>query len=201
MWNLWLDLDNTLICAMPGYYSGHAPDVELRPSEWRPDFEEVFQIYKRPGLDDFLATFAAHPHVDLHVWTAGSRAYAHAILGAVGALEHLTHVLGREDCTMREDDICKDLRALTAYGSPLDSIIFVDDHPERLRSHHGSWVIPIGSYTGDPTDARLSYLTDALLRRVDDGDIPELHPISQAIDPHWYDARGWTWRYAPLGRP
>lgn len=116
-----LDLDETLIFA--------SEEPLARP----PDFiAEPFHVYKRPGVDRFLATCCEWFRVG--VWTSGSESYAKAITSHLFPDPgRLAFVWANHRCTWKHDveaqsgEWIKDLKKLKKKGYALERILFVDD--------------------------------------------------------------------------
>ena len=71
---LCLDIDETLIASR----QGHNPECDFHITLNINDFEQVYSILKRPGLDKFLLAIAVH--YELAIFTYSIRAYADKIL-------------------------------------------------------------------------------------------------------------------------
>ena len=196
--HLWLDLDNTLICAMPGYFPEHLPDAVLRPeARQAPPEAPTYALYVRPGLQPLLSWLALDTRVRLGLWTAASSAYAEAILRMIGVRSCFSAVLGGEACHQG----VKDLAVLAARGVPLAQTVVVDDHPERIEAHAAA-VLPIAPFRADPTDralAALSAAVEALLEGDDDTLAAAQVAMLRSTGDRWHEARGWRWVYDPTG--
>lgn len=184
---LWLDLDNTLVCAMPGFFVEHPPVGVLAreggpPSPERP----IYYLYPRPGLVELLAQVSALPGATVHLWTAGRRRYAERILDALGVRPLLGQVLGYEDCTLVEGKPHKDLGRLDAAEA-----LFVDDRPRTVLAR-GVDVLSIGSFTGEPDDDRLVWLRRGLCGEAPSGWRAR---VSAPVERNWPRARSWAWVY------
>jgi TFIIF-interacting CTD phosphatase-like protein len=158
-----LDLDETLVHAAPAPLA-RRPDGEVPP----------YFVYKRPGLDEFLA-FCAREFV-VAVWTSASADYAQGVIRAVFPPGYpLEFVLTRERCTWRVDPLSgeeawiKDLKKLKRRGYGLGRIIVVEDSPANLARQYGN-VVPVTPFLGDAGDSELPLLAGFLgsLRDVDD---------------------------------
>lgn len=189
---LWLDLDNTLVCAMPGYFREHPPAALLRPEGKDPTPQSpAYYLYPRPGLRALLEPLAAQPGVRVHLWTAGRRRYGERILAALGVRALFGAVRGYEDCTIIGKVAHKDLSQLSG------EVVFVDDKPERIQPH-GARLLAIAPFTGQPEDTRLSLLREGLLS-------PSPPPgwetaLAAPVNKHWVRDRGWRWVYDWEGR-
>ena len=153
---LLLDLDETLI---------HAVTAPLREAA---DFHfDLFHIYKRPGLEQFLINIAHH--FTLGVWSSASNEYVEEIVKMItpDAIEWFM-IWGRSRCTTKRDYNLdtyyfeKRLDKVKNKGFKLEQIIIVDDSPEKSRSNYGNAVY-IEPFVGDRNDRELTYLYDYLL--------------------------------------
>lgn len=155
-----LDLDETLV---------HACEHPLdRPADFRL-FD--YHVYRRPGLDEFLAACTAS--FDLAVWSSASDDYVAGVVEAVFPnADHLSFVWGRSRATWRRhlnpDDVylhsphdhrhyLKPLRKLRRLRWRLERMLIVDDTPEKCVRNYGN-AIYVRPYEGDPEDNELSLL-------------------------------------------
>jgi RNA polymerase II subunit A small phosphatase-like protein len=127
-----------------------------------------YHIYRRPGVDGFLNF--SFEHFRVAVWTSSTLPYATEIVKQIlpenATLEFLW---GRERCTRRvdlesrESYWIKDLKKVKKLGYNLESVIMVDDSPEKLERNYGNHVI-IRPFQGETDDNELMYLSRYLLR-------------------------------------
>lgn len=153
---LLLDLDETMI---------HATTVPLACT---PDFQfDLFHIYKRPGLDQFLIDISRH--FTLGVWSSASDEYVQEIVRALtrDTIEWFL-IWGRSRCSIRRDheldtyNFEKRLDKVKNKGFKLEQIIIVDDSPEKSRSNYGNAVY-IEPFDGNQNDNELAYLYNYLM--------------------------------------
>jgi len=150
-----LDLDETLIYATED------------PLERKPDFEVgPYSVYKRPGLDEFLAEVSQH--FQLAVWTSSTRLYAEPIVAKIFSLDaELRFVWSRDRCTrtfdpeLQEHEYAKNLSKLKRQGYSLEHVLMVDDTPTKLSNHYGN-LVRVEPFLGDPTDSELFHLANYL---------------------------------------
>ncbi|HEX8656150.1 MAG TPA: HAD family hydrolase [Hymenobacter sp.] len=161
-----LDLDETLI---------HATATELGD-----DF--AFQlyhyyVYKRPGLDAFLASCAER--FQLAVWSSASDDYVAEVVKRIFPESiNLTFVWGRSRCTpmstARADELgyyntnysshyeyAKLLKKVKRLGFNLNRVLIVDDTPAKVRNCYGNAIYPT-PYLGNPDDNELAMLAEYL---------------------------------------
>ncbi|KAI9150962.1 hypothetical protein H9P43_009577 [Blastocladiella emersonii ATCC 22665] len=157
-----LDLDETLI---------HSSLVPRRPADFWIEViqggdmrtREVFWVYKRPGVDAFLA--AVSQAYTVMVFTAGIREYASQILDVLDPTGTIFAArLYRDACTeMRgpapQSAFAKDM---TRVCTDMRRIMLVDNTPGcfALQPANG---LPIKSWYTDTTDTQLFRLQDFLL--------------------------------------
>ncbi len=167
-----LDLDETLIHAR----DRHDPDLA-----WPPHATvDEFRVYRRPGVEQFLATVLDRFEA-VGVWTAASSDYAALMLDMLVDRERLRFVYTRERCTPRRDleldehYAVKDLRKLDGFGFDKARILFVDDKPRVLERSYAN-LVAIPPFTGDPEDRRL----EQLLAYLDElGPLPDVRPVDK----------------------
>ncbi|MBI4860984.1 MAG: HAD family hydrolase [Candidatus Riflebacteria bacterium] len=146
-----LDLDETLV---------YTTDQSMGRG---PDFHTIgFPVYKRPGVDGFLARCVEW--FELAIWTSASEDYAQGILeGLFTDLEVLSFVWTRDRCVRKLDPdlggFCylKDLRKLRRRGYSLEKILIIDDTPATARLNYGN-IVPVAKYTGSIDDDELPSL-------------------------------------------
>jgi RNA polymerase II subunit A small phosphatase-like protein len=143
-----LDLDETLIFASESPLSNPA-DFEVGP----------YCVYRRPHLEEFL-TFV-RGHFDVAVWTSSSQDYAESVVANVFPKDFpLSFVWDRRRCTPVFDPEnwehvhVKDLRKVKRRGYRLESVIMIDDTPEKLVRHYGNH-LRLKAFMGDPQDSEL----------------------------------------------
>ena len=146
-----LDLDETLI------FASEAPLP--RPADF---FTGRYHVYKRPFVDEFLQRVRAW--FRLAVWTSSSPSYAKAVVGQLfPEPSDLAFVWASDRCTVVFDPDSlehyktKKLEKLRRKGYRLESVIVVDDSPEKHRSAYGN-LVRVSPYTGDPVDDELPKL-------------------------------------------
>ena len=146
-----LDIDETLV------YSAESP--LKRPEDFRVG---PYWVYKRPHLDDFLRSVS--DWFDLAVWTSSGSAYAAATISQlVGDCSKLKFLWSAERCTprldpeTREEVRVKDFKKLKRAGYSLESVLVVDDSPEKHARNYGN-LIPVRPFVGDVNDSELREL-------------------------------------------
>jgi Dullard-like phosphatase family protein len=152
-----LDIDETLI---------YATETPLTRSE---DFHVgPYHVYKRPYVDAFLDQVFAWYTVA--VWTTSTETYAAEIVRQLFPAEHQpTFVWSRERCTYRynpelqESYWDKNLAKVKRFGYALESVIIVDDSPEKLQRSYGN-LIRVRPYFGQEEDQELLLLLHYLER-------------------------------------
>lgn len=161
-----LDLDETLI---------HATATKLGD-----DF--AFQIYhyyvyKRPGLDAFIAGCAAK--FQLAVWSSASDDYVAEVVKRIFPADiKLAFVWGRSRCTplvlpqideygyysldgISHYEHAKLLKKVKRLGFDVNRILIVDDTPEKVRNCYGNAIYPM-PFLGSPDDNELVMLVEYL---------------------------------------
>ncbi len=128
-------------------------------------------VYTRPGLREFVKF--VQDSFEIAVWTASTAAYAKSVLAKVfpdpGILRF---AWSRERCTvrynaeLRQSYWVKDLKKVKKLGYSLDSVLVVDDSPEKLERSYGNHV-PVQPFLGDPRDDELYFLQRYLIRLKD----------------------------------
>lgn len=203
------DLDNTLVCAMPGYFRELEPKATLAPEQWcskRPIPSDAprYRVYPRPGAAELVRKLAAEPDARLVLWTVASVTYARAILDVMGILECFETIWGTESCDERELDgrtvRLKDVRRLERLGLTTSEVVFFDDRPTRVVAHDAR-LVPIGPFTGEPGDAAMGHvraLLAALARGAPADELAKVTAcVAQRTPDTWYRALGWRWVYDP----
>jgi RNA polymerase II subunit A small phosphatase-like protein len=146
-----LDLDETLI------YATEASLVR------QPDFlVEPYHIYKRPFLDVFLKNCL--DWFEVAVWTSSTASYAIAIVSAIFENpKSLSFVWASDRCTVAYDIEWfeyynrKNLKKVKRKGYRLESIIAVDDTPQKWDLSYGN-LVRVNPFEGEETDDELKYL-------------------------------------------
>ena len=188
-----LDLDETLI---------HATATKLGD-----DF--AFQlyhyyVYKRPGLEAFLAACAAK--FDLAVWSSASDDYVRQVVERIFPAEiKPVFVWGRSRCTplvsrqqggygdyysdgLSHYEYAKLLKKVRRLGYSLQQVLIVDDTPEKVRNCYGNAIYPT-PFLGDPADEELPMLGRYL------------HALHDAKNVRSIEKRQWQRRFQPDWKP
>jgi len=146
-----LDLDEALI---------FASETPLHPPA--DFFTGRYHVYKRPLVDEFLP--AVQGWFRLAVWTSSSPSYAKAVVDRLfPEPDALAFLWASDRCTVVFDPESlehyrtKKLEKLKRKGYRLESVIVVDDSPEKHRSAYGN-LVRVRPYTGDTTDDELPRL-------------------------------------------
>lgn len=151
-----LDLDETLI---------FASETPLdAPAHFR---AAQYHVYRRPWVNEFLDF--ARANFELAVWTSSSQLYAEAVVPSLFPADYpLSFVWDRRRCTtvldaeVHEYIHVKDLGKVKRRGYRLESVIMLDDTPEKLMRQYGNhlWLEP---FMGDPRDRELLDIQPFLL--------------------------------------
>lgn len=146
-----LDLDETLI---------YATEINLER-----DFDFVvgpYFVYKRPYLDEFLKFCLEH--FEVAVWTSSTEIYAFEIVENIFDYKDLlSFVWSRERCTISFDEeervsfYEKKILKIKLLGYHLESVIVVDDSPEKWRSSYGN-MVRVKPFFGEVEDDELKHL-------------------------------------------
>ncbi|MEG4342063.1 HAD family hydrolase [Microcoleus sp. A003_D6] len=146
-----LDLDETLIYATEASLPRQA-DFLVEP----------YYIYKRPFLDVFLKNCL--DWFEVAVWTSSTPSYAIAIVSAIFEYpKTLSFVWASDRCTVAYDIECfeyynrKNLKKVKRKGYRLESIIAVDDTPQKWERSYGN-LVRVNPFEGDESDDELKYL-------------------------------------------
>ena len=150
-----LDIDETLI---------HATSNQL---EYEHDFEVAYYyVYKRPHLSEFLEFCMSNFKVA--VWTTAGEIFAEEVVNTIfpepGALEFVwsskrcTPKMNPETYEMVE---VKNLAKVKKRGFSLDSIIMIDDTPEKLMLNYGN-LVKVKEFVGSREDNELPKLVKYL---------------------------------------
>lgn len=151
-----LDRDETLI---------HATE---RPLDHPMDFStEMYSVYKRPFVDEFLRFCRVHFHVG--VWTTADSDFAKNVVDNVFSKDfQLQFIWSHERCTRQYDSelmeayYVKDLAKLKRKGYRLEYVIIVDDTPRKLERNYGN-LVQIQEWVGDHADRELLRLMKYLV--------------------------------------
>ncbi len=171
-----LDLDETLIFGSE------------KPLERSADLiiDEKYYIYQRPHLQEFLSF--SFQNFLVGIWTSSSLSYASAIVKAILTPEqNLEFLWDRERCTYRYDHDTdkyywvKNLKKLKKKGYYLESIIMIDDSPDKIEENYGNH-IRVSEYTGQEDDDELLLL------------ITYLNIIKDEANIRAVEKRGWSTR-------
>jgi len=148
-----LDLDETLVFGT------------REPIDREADFRvaEQYHIYKRPHLDEFLDY--CWTEFQVAVWTSSSQDYAETVVEGIfdRAGRHPLFLWARDRCTrrfdpeMRDSYWVKNLGKLKRKGYRLESILMIDDSPEKLQKNYGNH-IRVSPYLGADADEELLLL-------------------------------------------
>ncbi len=124
-------------------------------------------MYQRPDLRSFIEF--VFDYFKVAVWTSSSTSYANEVVGAIFEnLEKLQFVWTQERCIWRldpdsgEGHWIKDLKKVRRLGFSLESIVVIDDSPEKLKRHYGN-TICVTPFRGDALDQELRKLQAYLL--------------------------------------
>ena len=146
-----LDIDETLIYAAEASLPRQA-DFLL----------EQYHIYKRPFLNVFLKNCL--DWFEVAVWTSSTPSYASAIVSAIFENpKTLSFVWASDRCTVACDMEWleyynrKNLKKVKRKGYRLESIIAVDDTPQKWDLSYGN-LVRVNPFEGEETDDELKYL-------------------------------------------
>lgn len=173
-----LDLDETLIYATE------------RPLAHKADFRAgIYHVYKRPHVDTFLE--ACLERFEVAVWTSSSSYYATAVLQQLFSdVQRLSFIWTGERCTWKTDFETgeqvsrKNLVKVKRKGYRLESVLVVDDSPEKYHSHYGN-LIRVTEFRGHTDDGELLLLLSYLDTLMDVENVRSL------------EKRGWRKRVEP----
>jgi TFIIF-interacting CTD phosphatase-like protein len=146
-----LDLDETLI---------YAAEASLPR---KADFlVGQYHVYKRPFLDAFLKSCL--DWFEVAVWTSSTPLYAIEIVSVIFEdPEILSFVWASDHCTVVYDIEWfeyynrKNLKKVKRKGYRLESIIAVDDTPQKWERSYGN-LVRVNPFEGDERDDELKYL-------------------------------------------
>ena len=136
-----LDMDETLIhkSTFPPHQS-----IELLPV----DFEGCF-IFKRPGVDEFLARVTSM--FKTYIFTAGEKEYAQPLLDVLCPMIPESRRFYRDSCNTKKGKCKKNLKLLTKN---MAEVVLVDDSPNIMKFYPRN-VLQITRWNGTPIDACL----------------------------------------------
>jgi TFIIF-interacting CTD phosphatases, including NLI-interacting factor len=146
-----LDIDETLIYATEASLPRQADFLVGQ-----------YHIYKRPFLDVFLKNCLNW--FEVAVWTSSTPSYAIAIVSAIFENpKSLSFVWASDRCTVAYDIEWfeyynrKNLKKVKRKGYRLESIIAVDDTPQKWERSYGN-LVRVNPFEGEETDDELKYL-------------------------------------------
>jgi carboxy-terminal domain RNA polymerase II polypeptide A small phosphatase len=153
------DLDETLV---------HATKTKF---EYEPDFSVLpYFVYLRPEVETLLDYCSAN--FDLAVWSSSSEAYVKAVTDYIfGDRYSIKFAWSEKRCVQKIDLISggyvyiKDLRKVRSQGYDLESIIMIDDSPEKIIRQPKN-LLQISAFEGDQSDSELLTLIDRLKAKV-----------------------------------
>lgn len=134
-----------------------------------------YHVYKRPHVDDFVASLRAFAQVA--VWTSSSADYAAPIVRMLfGDPSTLRFVWSPERCIRRFDPEAqefywvKDLAKVRRRRIDLSRVLAVDDTARKLERNYGNFV-RVTPFFGDTGDAELPALLKYLQEFREAGDV------------------------------
>jgi carboxy-terminal domain RNA polymerase II polypeptide A small phosphatase len=146
-----LDIDETLVFGTEDSLE-REPDFIVGP----------YSIYKRPGLDEFLASVRSL--FQIAIWTSSTKPYADEVVPNIIPKDlELSFTWSRERCTRRFDselyeyEWAKNLSKLKRVGYKLEDVLMVDDTPAKLSNHYGN-LVRVKPFFGDDSDTELHRL-------------------------------------------
>jgi len=146
-----LDIDETLIYATEASLPRQADFLVGQ-----------YHIYKRPFLDVFLKNCL--DWFEVAVWTSSTPSYAIAIVPAIFENpKSLSFVWASDRCTVAYDIEWfeyynrKNIKKVKRKGYRLESIIAVDDTPQKWERSYGN-LVRVNPFEGEETDDELKYL-------------------------------------------
>lgn len=136
-----LDMDETLIhkSTFPPHDSIEAITIGI---------ENCF-IFKRPGLDEFIARVTEL--YDTYIYTAGAKFYASQVLDQICPMIPEDHRFYREHCNNKEGKPTKDLKLL---NRPFSHVIMVDDNG-GMKKYYPDNTLNVPIWNGSPKDKYL----------------------------------------------
>lgn len=146
-----LDIDETLIYATEASLPRQADFLVGQ-----------YHIYKRPFLNVFLNNCL--DWFEVAVWTSSTPSYASAIVSAIFENpKTLSFVWASDRCTVAYDLEWfeyynrKNIKKVKRKGYRLESIIAVDDTPQKWERSYGN-LVRVNPFEGEETDDELKYL-------------------------------------------
>jgi len=146
-----LDIDETLIYATEASLPRQADFLVGQ-----------YHIYKRPFLNVFLKNCL--DRFEVAVWTSSTPSYASAIVSAIFENpKTLSFVWASDRCTVAYDLEWfeyynrKNIKKVKRKGYRLESIIAVDDTPQKWERSYGN-LVRVNPFEGEETDDELKYL-------------------------------------------
>lgn len=128
--NVILDLDNTIICAVEmDYYNSNKNKMNLLDSNLKyADFENAYRIYQRPNLEEFL-TFIFR-NFNVAIFTAASKDYGLFILDNI-----IRTIIPDQELSFFFYDYHTDL-SRKYYNSPKDLRLLWNKFPTTFQQHN-----------------------------------------------------------------
>ena len=128
--NVILDLDNTIICAVEmDYYNANKNKMTLLDSNLKySDFENAYRIYQRPHLEEFL-TFIFR-NFNVAIFTAASKDYGLFILDNI-----IRKIIPDQELSFFFYDYHTDL-SRKYYNSPKDLRLLWHKFPTTFQQHN-----------------------------------------------------------------
>lgn len=128
--NVILDLDNTIICAVEmDYYNANKNKMTLLDSNLKyADFENAYRIYQRPHLEEFL-TFIFR-NFNVAIFTAASKDYGLFILDNI-----IRKIIPDQELSFFFYDYHTDL-SRKYYNSPKDLRLLWHKFPTTFHQHN-----------------------------------------------------------------
>lgn len=170
-----LDLDETLIYAIEKSLEREA-GFRVGP----------YYVYRRPHLNEFL--LSCLDDFQIAVWSSSGACYLASVVKAIFPKQVApAFVWGRERCVHRYDPECldmyfvKDLKKVKRLGYSLDTVLIVDDTPQKTERNFGN-AIYISPFYADASDSELQKLA-AYLKSL--AQVPNVRSIEK---------RGWKTR-------
>jgi Dullard-like phosphatase family protein len=147
----------------------------------------VVHVNQRPGLKEFLHEIGTT--FETHIFTAGSRGYAHGIAKALDpeGMYFGDRIWCDQHCKRRSGELYKDLSALP-LGRGMDRVVLIDDNVTNLRANPSN-TIKVKDFKDDPNDKELEKVL-ATLKSFQDSTV-DVRPILRN------EKKKWT----PLGLP
>ena len=161
-----LDIDNTLVhCAFVADVPWPVPPPAAILS--LPGVPRPFGLFKRPGLDEFLASLRAREGLRVGVWTAGTREYAAMVLDTIWAdwRTEAVFLASRGQCTWLSQSVCAKELGLLPRGY---NMLLIDDNDDtyKLNTSKGFAVWHIEPFVAESLAAESGWPADEELARV-----------------------------------